>query len=174
MFVGAAAILVAAATLIFNIRKNSIQKDIDAKEKEIKKEQEIKRKNQILHTQKDILQAYSDYVNAANSALKSLPKIKQDNLDKIDEVLEACYHEGLSYDIDTGALTISNLRFEDPDQINTTIDALFALDLFESDVDYGGYTIDEVPENAEGVDEATAKYPVAVDSLTLYLKGEAE
>jgi len=175
VFVAAAAILVTAATLIFNIRESSIQKDIDTKKKEIKKEEEIKKKNQILHNQKDILQAYSDYVNAANSALKSLPKIKQDNLDKIDEVLSECYHKGLTYNLDTGAIQFSDLRFETPDQINTVIDNLFALGLFESDIDYSGYTVEEPAEDDDSEEnDEKAKYPVVVSSITMYLKGEAE
>ena len=176
VFVAAAAIIVAAATLIFNVRKNSIQKDIETKDKEIAKEQAIEKKNKILHEQKDILQAYADYVDSANTALRSLPKIKKDNLDKIDEAFGDFTYEGVNYDITSASLILTNIEVDEPDQITELIDNLLALGLFEDEVTYGGYTVQEVEEvddNNRKIDEDEAEYKVVVDSLTLHLKGEA-
>jgi type IV pilus assembly protein PilM len=176
VFVAAAAIIVAAATLIFNVRKNSIEKDIETKDKEIAKEQAIEKKNKILHEQKDILQAYADYVDSANTALRSLPKIKKDNLDKIDEAFGDFTYEGVNYDITSASLILTNIEVDEPDQITELIDNLLALGLFEDEVTYGGYTVQEVEEvddNNRKIDEDEAEYKVVVDSLTLHLKGEA-
>ena len=179
VFVAAAAIIVAAATLIFNVRKSSIEKDIESKDKAISKEKAIEKKNKVLHAQKDILQSYADYVNSANSALRSLPKIKKDNLDKIDAVFEDCKYKGLYYDISSACLSLTELRFQDPDQINTKIDELLALGIFEDEVDYAGYTVEELDEDADednltDEDKDIQDYPVKVDQLNLYLKGETE
>ena len=127
---------------------------------------------------KEELKKYEELEKRKTAILESIEgqgKLTDELKKKIDEVLSECYHKGLTYNLDTGAIQFSDLRFETPDQINTVIDNLFALGLFESDIDYSGYTVEEPAEDDDSEEnDEKAKYPVVVSSITMYLKGEAE
>lgn len=80
IFAAAAAVLIAGATLVINLRKSSIEKDIDKTNDKIAVCNEKIAQNQILHNKMKIMQDYSNYVTSANAALETLPVVSSEML----------------------------------------------------------------------------------------------
>ena len=83
IFAVAAAVLIAGATLVINLRKSSIEKDIDKTNDKIAVCNEKIAQNQILHNKMKIMQDYSNYVTSANAALETLPVVSSEMFDDI-------------------------------------------------------------------------------------------
>lgn len=163
IFAAAAAVLIAGATLVIHLRKNSIEKDIDKTNEQIAVCNEKIAQNQILHNKKTIMQEYSDYVNSANAALETLPVVSSSMFDDIKDALGSFKYEGFTYDLEAGTVTLTKVELDDQSDVTTAIDALVGTGLFQEDVGYNGYSIGE--DGSSGV---------TLDSLTLYLKEEGE
>ncbi|WP_295210901.1 pilus assembly protein PilM [Ruminococcus sp.] len=163
VFVAAAAVIIAGATLIINIRKNSIQDDIDKTNQEIAVCNEKIAQNQVLHNKKQIMQEYSDYVNAANASLETLPVVSSSLLDTIEEALGSFEYKGFAFDLDAGTVTLSQVTLNEQSDVTKAIESLVNTGLFQPEVGYTGYSI-----NTEGGSS------VVLDSLVLYLKDVGE
>ena len=153
IFAAAAAVLIAGATLVINLRKSSIEKDIDKTNDKIAVCNEKIAQNQILHNKMKIMQDYSNYVTSANAALETLPVVSSEMFDDIKE----------AYNLEAGTVTLTKVELDDQSDVKTAIDALVGTGLFQEDVGYNGYSIGE--DGSSGV---------TLDSLTLYLKEEGE
>ena len=163
IFAAAAAVLIAGATLVINLRKSSIEKDIDKTNDKIAVCNEKIAQNQILHNKMKIMQDYSNYVTSANAALETLPVVSSEMFDDIKEALGSFKYEGFTYNLEAGTVTLTKVELDDQSDVKTAIDALVGTGLFQEDVGYNGYSIGE--EGSSGV---------TLDSLTLYLKEEGE
>ena len=147
IFAVAAAVLIAGATLVINLRKSSIEKDIDKTNDKIAVCTEKIAQNQILH----------------NAALETLPVVSSEMFDDIKEALGSFKYEGFTYNLEAGTVTLTKVELDDQSDVKTAIDALVGTGLFQEDVGYNGYSIGE--DGSSGV---------TLDSLTLYLKEEGE
>lgn len=163
IFAAAAAVLIAGATLVINLRKSSIEKDIDKTNDKIAVCNEKIAQNQILHNRMKIMQDYSNYVTSANAALETLPVVSSEMFDDIKEALGSFKYEGFTYNLEAGTVTLTKVELDDQSDVKTAIDALVGTGLFQEDVGYNGYSIGE--DGSSGV---------TLDSLTLYLKEEGE
>ena len=163
IFAVAAAVLIAGATLVINLRKSSIEKDIDKTNDKIAVCNEKIAQNQILHNKMKIMQDYSNYVTSANATLETLPVVSSEMFDDIKEALGSFRYEGFTYNLEAGTVTLTKVELDDQSDVKTAIDALVGTGLFQEDVGYNGYSIGE--EGSSGV---------TLDSLTLYLKEEGE
>ena len=163
IFAAAAAVLIAGATLVINLRKSSIEKDIDKTNDKIAVCNEKIAQNQILHNKMKIMQDYSNYVTSANAALETLPVVSSEMFDDIKEALGSFKYEGFTYNLEAGTVTLTKVELDDQSDVKTAIDALVGTGLFQEDVGYNGYSIGE--DGSSGV---------TLDSLTLYLKEEGE
>ena len=163
IFAAAAAVLIAGATLVINLRKSSIEKDIDKTNDKIAVCNEKIAQNQILHNKMKIMQDYSNYVKSANTALETLPVVSSEMFDDIKEALGSFKYEGFTYNLEAGTVTLTKVELDDQSDVKTAIDALVGTGLFQEDVGYNGYSIGE--DGSSGV---------TLDSLTLYLKEEGE
>ena len=148
--------------LVINLRKSSIEKDIDKTNDKIAVCNEKIAQNQILHNKMKIMQDYSNYVTSANAALETLPVVSSEMFDDIKEALGSFKYEGFTYNLEAGTVTLTKVELDDQSDVKTAIDALVGTGLFQEDVGYNGYSIGE--EGSSGV---------TLDSLTLYLKKEA-
>lgn len=130
IFAAAAAVLIAGATLVINLRKSSIEKDIDKTNDKIAVCNEKIAQNQILHNKMKIMQDYSNYVTSANAALETLPVVSSEMFDDIKEALGSFKYEGFTYNLEAGTVTLTKVELDDQSDVKTAIDALVGTGLF--------------------------------------------
>ena len=109
------------------------------------------------------MQEYSDYVNAANASLETLPVVSSSLLDTIEEALGSFEYKGFAFDLDAGTVTLSQVTLNEQSDVTKAIESLVNTGLFQPEVGYTGYSI-----NTEGGSS------VVLDSLVLYLKDVGE
>ncbi len=162
--VGISIILIAAVTLIINLRENSIQKDIEQTNVQIDKCNEIIAENEKLHNYLIKINEYKDYVQTAKDDLDAMPLISQQIFEKIEENLvdadtgEDITYTSFSYDRASGTVTITNIQLPEQQSANDFIKSIIEQDYF-ADATYSGYT----GTGEEG-------NPVVISAVTLYIK----
>lgn len=157
------AALIGVVTLVVGIREKSIQNDIEATDKEIAKCNEIIAENQKLHDYLIVIEEYAASVQTAKDNLNSLPVIKQQIFDKIEEKLGSeITYTSFSYNRSAGTVVITNVQLPEQQGANDFVKSIKE-DGYFADVTYSGYT---------GTGE-TGK-PVIISALTLYLNEVGE
>lgn len=151
--------VIGAVTLVANLREASIQKDIDQTQVQIDKCNETIAKNQKLHDYLVTINEYKTYVDTAKSNLDSLPVVKQQIFDKIEEKLGSdITYTSFSYSINKGTVVITDVKLKEQQNANDFVKEIIEMDYF-ADVTYNGYTGTGEEGNS-----------VVISALTLYLK----
>jgi type IV pilus assembly protein PilM len=155
--------LIGAVTLVVNLREASIQKDIEQTQVQIDKCEETIAKNEKLHNYLNTINEYTGYVQTAKDNLDSLPVVKEQIFEKIEEKLgtEVTY-SSFSYSRSSGVVTITNIELPEQQEANDFVKTLRD-DGYFADVTYTGYT-------GTGEDGN----PVVISSLALYMKEVGE
>jgi type IV pilus assembly protein PilM len=155
--------LIGAVTLVVNLREASIQKDIEQTQVQIDKCNETIAKNEKLHNYLNVITEYTGYVQTAKDNLDSLPVVKEQIFEKIEEKLGSdITYTSFSYDRDSGVVTITNIQLPEQQQANDFVKTLRD-DGYFADVTYSGYS-------GTGEDGN----PVIISSLALYMKEVGE
>ncbi|MCD8095041.1 MAG: pilus assembly protein PilM [Ruminococcus sp.] len=161
--VGISVILIAGVTGIISLRERSIRKDIEQTQVKIDECNEIIAENEKLHNYLTIINQYKDYVQVARDNMNSLPIIKQEIFEKIEENLvdeetgDDITYTSFSYDRSDGTVTITNIQLPEQQSANDFIKSIKDQGYF-ADVTYSGYT----GTGEEG-------NPVIISSITLYI-----
>jgi len=169
----ASAILIAAVTGFLAIRANDIDKDTEEVEAEIAELQEEVKKNEVLHNRLELINKYKNYVQTVQLDIDTLPQLTQDKFNKIQEVIDKheAEYSNISFDLSTGAYTISPVTVKERAEVKKLVDDLKAID-FVADVGYYDYTL-QAPKNAnpnEEVDEKDCTFEIS--NLVLYFMEE--
>ena len=144
---GVSVALIGAVTGIIRLREKSIQKDIDKVQVEINKCDEQIAANQKKHDYLQVLNEYQTEIDTAKRNLETLPIIKQEVFDKIEENCKVKSSDGkeeeitytsFSYSIG-GTISISNITLPEQQTANDFIGQFINQDYF-ANATYNGYT----------------------------------
>ncbi|WP_295154883.1 pilus assembly protein PilM [uncultured Ruminococcus sp.] len=158
----ASAILIAAVTGFLALRANAIDDQTAKVQEDIDKLQAQVEANKVLHNRLEIINRYKNYVETVQLDIDSMPILRQDKFDKIEEVLEKdeAKYESITFDLKEGSFTISKVEVNTQEDVKKVVDDLLALD-FVAYVDYAGYS---------GTGEDDEK--VNINNLKLYFERE--
>ena len=163
--VGASVLLIAGITGIIRARESSINKKIEETEAEIEECNKIIAENQKLHDYMIIINQYQEAADIAKDDLDTLPLIKKEIFDQIDEDMkntkggdDKITYTGFTYDRLSGTVEISTVTLPEQNTANDFVATIVGTDYF-ADVTYTGYT---------GTGEEGD--PVVIDNVTLVLK----
>ena len=164
----ASAILIAAITGFIAVQVKNVDNEKAGIDAEIKKEEEIKAANQILHNRLELINKYKNFVQTVQLDIDTLPVMKKEKVDKIQEVIEKdkIKYGGMTYDLDNGSIVISQLTVEEQEDAQDVpkkfVDDLKELE-FVAEVVYSGYTGTGEKDN-----------PVVINDITVILEKEGE
>ncbi len=163
----ASIVAIGAICLVMSMKANQIGKRIDEKQASIDQCNEVLEANKIFKNQKLKIEDYNAKVQLARTSFESLPVMKEDLLDTIDDALKQAVNEkvsytGYSYDV-KGTVTLSNVivsgsDVKTQDRPREVVNKLKELNIFE-DVTYNGY-----------VGGGFVDTDVTISTLTLNLK----
>ncbi|MBP3273334.1 MAG: pilus assembly protein PilM [Ruminococcus sp.] len=160
----ASAAIIGAVTAAFKINDNKVNKDIQSVQTEIDGYDKIIAENKPLHDYLIVLNQYQEGVDTAKMNLESLPYIKGEIFEKIEENLkntdkdsDEITYSGFSYSND-GTITITDVKLPEQQKANDFIKTIIDQGYF-ADAIYAGYT---------GTGEEGS--PVVISQVTLYLK----
>ena len=158
----ASAILIAAVTGFLALRANAIDDQTAKVQEDIDKLQAQVEANKVLHNRLEIINRYKNYVETVQLDIDSMPILRQDKFDKIEEVLEKdeAKYESITFDLKECSFTISKVEVNTQEDVKKVVDDLLALD-FVAYVDYAGYS---------GTGEDDEK--VNINNLKLYFERE--
>jgi len=141
---GVSVALIAAVTGIVRLREKSILKDVDEVQVKIDECDKIIAENQKLHDYLIVLNEYQEGIDTAKRNLDTLPIIKKEIFDKIEENLkntddkEDITYVGFSYS-SSGEVNITNVTLAEQQSANDFIGQFIKQDYF-ADATYAGYT----------------------------------
>ncbi|MBQ8965754.1 pilus assembly protein PilM [Ruminococcus sp.] len=176
----ASAILIAAVTGFLSLRTSAINDDTAKVQKDIDKLQAQVDANQVLHNRLEIINRYKNFVETVQLDIETLPILRQDKFDKIEEVLEKdeATYTSVEFTLKQGLFTISEVDVGTQDNVKKVVEDLKALD-FVADVKYNNY--EGVGKDAETSEQKNAssseekeENTVIIDSLGIYFMEEGE
>ena len=142
---GVSVALIAAVTGIIRLREKAVLKDIDKVQVKIDECDKIIAENQKLHDYLTVLNEYQTEIDTAKTNLDTLPLIKQEVFDKIEENCkntdskDDITYNAFSYSGGSGKITITNITLPEQQTANDFIGTFIAQDYF-ANAEYSGYT----------------------------------
>lgn len=161
--------IIAAVTAVFKIKESNLNKQIDEVQLQIDECDRIIAENQKLHDYLIILNEFQTGLDIAVNNLETLPIVKQEIFEKIEEVLvntdedaDDITYTGFAYDMSSGQVVISGVQLPEQQTANDFIKTIIDQGYF-ADAVYAGYT---------GTGEEDS--PVVISEVTLFIKDVPE
>ena len=169
----ASAILIAAVTGFISLRASAIDDKTAEVQAEIDKLQAQDDANRVLHNRLEIINNYKNFIEIVKMDIDTLPILRQEKFDKIEEVFEKdeVTYESAAFTLSDGLLQLSEVNVGTQENSWKLVEDLESLD-FVADVKFNGY--DGTGEKKKTVSGEEEDDDTIVSSLGIYFEGEGD